>query len=264
MNKNILTTGFAVFAMFFGAGNMVLPLHLMQTWHEHWLPAFIGFCITAVLFTLLGLLGSVLVDGDLKRFFAPLGPSLAIIMQVILILIEGPFGVVPRSLIVSYGGVSSVWPDFNKEIFYLIICVTMYFLVLNKTRIIKIIGNYLTPLMLAFLVIIVATTYYQYGAQDVSFEFQNNQAFIDGLLQGYLTYDLPGALYFVTIAMVYLHSMSKKTSEVISNGFKASFISAALLIVVYGFFIFLGLSYSNLLYNVAPELILPSIVKNAL
>ena len=73
MNRTVLTVGFAVFTMFFGAGNMVLPLYLMQKWPNHWFPAFVGFCITGVLVTLLGLIAAVLTGGDVKKFFAPLG-----------------------------------------------------------------------------------------------------------------------------------------------------------------------------------------------
>ena len=264
MNKNIITVGFAVFAMFFGAGNMVLPLHLMQEWSNHWFSAFVGFCITAVFFTLLGLIGSVLVQGDLKRFFSPLGIVAGLAIQVILILIEGPFGIVPRSLIVAYGGVKSVWPDINNEIFYFISCCLIYFFAINKNYIIKIIGNILTPAMLLFLVLIVIASYMDHGIKDMNFELSNGQAFVDGLLKGYLTYDLPGALYFTTIAMVYLTAISKNKEEILANGIKSSFISAILLSVVYALFIYIGLAYHDLLQNTPPELILPTIVKGAL
>lgn len=264
MNKNIFTTGFAVFAMFFGAGNMVLPLHLMQLWHQHWFSAFAGFCITAIFFTLLGLLGSVMVQGDIKKFFAPLGVTMSLFLQIILILIEGPFGIVPRSLIVTYGGFHNIWPGMNQEIFYLVCCVMIYFFALNKNKIISIIGNILTPTMLIFLAIIVLSTYLTYELKEVGFELSNKEAFIDGLFQGYLTYDLPGALYFTTIAMFYLKNISKDDNEMLKNGVKSSLISAVLLSIVYGLFIFLGLSYQHLLDNISPEHILPTIVHGAL
>ncbi len=264
MNRNILTVGFAVFTMFFGAGNMVLPLHLMQEWPDHWFPAFLGFCITAVFFTLLGLIGSVMVEGNLKKFFAPVGIVIGLILQVVLILIEGPFGIVPRSLIVAYGGVSSIAPALPKEIFYSVTCFIIYFLAINKNKIISIIGNIVTPLMLSFLALIVITTYLNFGVKEFSFAFTNNQAFIDGLLKGYLTYDLPGALYFTTIAMTYIMSLSKSKETILSNGIKSSLVSALLLSTVYAFFIYIGLSFRHVLENIPPELILPTIVKSSL
>ena len=263
MNKNVITTGFAVFSMFFGAGNMVLPLHLMQEWHNHWFSAFVGFCITAILFTLLGLIGSVLVQGNIKHFFAPLGLILGLLVQIVLIIIEGPFGIVPRSLIVAYGGVTNVYP-ISQEVFYLISCVLIYILAINKNRIINVIGNILTPLMLLFLILIVVSCYITKGTNGINFELSNSEAFTDGLLKGYLTYDLPGALYFTTIAMVYLKAISKNEQEILSNGIKSSIISAVLLSSVYALFIYLGLSYHELLHNTPSELILPTIVKGSL
>ena len=264
MNKNVITTGFAVFSMFFGAGNMVLPLHLMQEWHNHWFSAFVGFCVTAIFFTLLGLIGSVLVQGNIKHFFAPLGAVAGLLVQVVLIVIEGPFGIVPRSLIVAYGGAINVFPSISQELFYLLSCILIYFLAINKNRIINVIGNILTPIMLFFLLIIVIFCYMKKGTTDINFEFSNSQAFTDGLLKGYLTYDLPGALYFTTIAMVYLKAISKNEQEILSNGIKSSIISAILLSSVYGLFIYLGLSYHDLLQNTPSELILPTIVKGSL
>ena len=264
MNRNILTVGFAVFTMFFGAGNMVLPLQLMQRWSDSWLSAFMGFCVTAVLFTLLGLLGSVLVQGDIKRFFAPLGFVAGLGLQIVLIAIEGPFGIVPRSLIVAYGGVETVWPNLNMYVFYLVSCIILYYFALNKHRIVKIIGNILTPMMLTFLFIIVISSYFSYGIKDIHSSSFNSSAFNDGLSEGYLTYDLPGALYFTTIAMVYLTAISSKKEDILSNGIKSSFVSAILLISVYGLFIYLGLTHHELLKNTPPELILPTIVRGSL
>ena len=264
MNKNSLTAGFAVFTMFFGAGNMVLPLFLMQKWSEHWLPAFIGFCITAVLVTLLGLIASVLVQGDIKKFFAPLGLVGGLILQIVLIAIEGPFGIVPRSMIVSFGAVETIFPNLNHHLFYFISCLLIFFFAINKHRIVKIIGNVVMPIMLLFLVAIVGYSFYIYGLGDISFKMENNTAFWDGLSEGYLTYDLPGAIYFTGIIMVYLKAISGSKEEILSNGLKASFISAILLISLYAAFIYLGLSHSALLKDCLPEEILPTIIKGSL
>lgn len=263
MNRNILTVGFAVFTMFFGAGNMVLPLFLMQKWSQHWFPAFLGFCITAVLVTLLGLVASVLVEGNIKKFFAPLGVVGGTILQLILIAIEGPFAIVPRSMIVAFGSFKTLFPDFSHHLFYLISCVLIFILAINRHRAIKLIGNIVTPVMLIFLLVIISYSFITQGTSNVNFTLGNSEAFIDGLLEGYLTYDLPGAIYFTSIAMGYLVAISSKKEDILKNGLKASFISAILLIFVYGLFIYLGLSHLHLLSNTPPEQILPSIVKSA-
>ncbi len=264
MNRSIFTVGFAVFTMFFGAGNMVLPLFLMQKWSDHWLPAFTGFCITAVFVTLLGLIASVLVHGNIKKFFSPLGFVGSLALQSVLIAIEGPFGIVPRSLIVAFGGVKTLWPDLNSHLFYFISCVAIFFLAIDRHRIVKVIGNIVTPVMLIFLVIIIGYSFINFGFDNISLSFNHSEAFIDGLFEGYLTYDLPGAIYFTSIAMVYLTAISSKKEDILSNGIKASFVSAILLIFVYSLFIYLGLSHRELLQDTLPEQILPTIIKGSL
>lgn len=263
MNRSIITVGFAVFTMFFGAGNMVLPLFLMQKWPDNWLPAFVGFCITAVFVTLLGLIASVLVKGDIKKFFSPLGFMGSIALQTVLIAIEGPFGIVPRSMIVAYGGVKTIWPELNQYLFYLISIIIIFVLAIDRHRIVKVIGNIVTPVMLIFLLLIIGYSFDIYGFKDISISFNNSEALIDGLLEGYLTYDLPAAIYFTSIAMVYLTAISNKEEDILSNGIKSSLICASLLIFVYSLFIYLGLSHRELLQDTKPEQILPTIIKGS-
>lgn len=264
MNKNIFTVGFAIFTMFFGAGNMVLPLFLMQKWPNYWLPAFIGFCITAVFVTLLGLIASTLTKGNIKNFFAPLGIYGSLFLQIILIAIEGPFGIVPRSMIVAFGSVETLFPAINSHLFYLISCITIFILSIDKNRIVKVIGNFITPVMLLFLLAIIIYSYNIYGFDHIQFNLNHSNAFLDGLTEGYLTYDLPGAIYFTSIAMTYLIALSKNPNDILSNGIKASLVSATLLICVYSLFIYLGLSHIELLEDTLPEQILPTIIKNSL
>lgn len=263
MNKSNLFIGFAIFTMFFGAGNMVLPLLLVQKWQSFWPTAFFGFCISAVLFTLLGLIASVFVRGDIKDFFAPLGTFFAIVVQVILMSIEGPFGIVPRSMIVAYGSASTAMPFLSKSIFFSLSCIMLYFVSINKNTIIRVLGKYLTPIMLLFLAIQVLFAIY---FEDIMIDMPqlSFESFIDGIVTGYLTYDLPGAIYFSAIAMGYLKATGDSLRTRILHGIKASIVSIILMILVYGAFILLGLLYHNLIIDVVPEKILPSIVKGSM
>jgi branched-chain amino acid:cation transporter, LIVCS family len=263
MNHRVLIVGFAVFAMFFGAGNVVLPLMLTQKWLNQWPMAFLGFCFSGVFVTLLGLIGAVLAK-DLKSFFMPLGLVGGITMQVILICIEGPFGIVPRSLIVALGGIESIFPAINKIYFYACGCAVLYVLALNRGRLVSVIGKYLTPLMLLFLSILVIYTYKYNHTNIFDGAIISRESLYDGLTMGYLTYDLPGAIFFTSIAVGYLTAISKDGSQIIQNGIKSTIISAILLALVYAAFFYIGISYKDILVDVPPQQLLPSIVKNAM
>gem|GEM_PF-4218303 len=246
--------------MFFGAGNITLPLLLAQTWPNDTLMAFFGFCITAVVVTFVGLVSGVMAR-DTKEFFAPLGLTLGFIVQAILISIEGPFGIVPRCLIVAHGSISAIH-HIDSLTFYIFSAFLLFFLTTNKTRLVEVIGRYMTPIMLLLLFIIVSVVVYQNKDASVNINYNfNKESFVDGIYKGYLTYDLPGAIYFTTIAMTYLKSLGQGNKMMIINGLKASVISSILLILVYAAFFYIGYHYSDSLRDVPATHILPSIVK---
>ena len=108
--KKVLTTGFAMFAMLFGAGNVVFPLILgRDSGHQLFFGLF-GFCITAVIVPLLGLFAIMLNHGDYKCLLAPLGkvPTFFIIATCMILL--GPLALTPRCVTISYAAVKSYLP----------------------------------------------------------------------------------------------------------------------------------------------------------
>jgi branched-chain amino acid:cation transporter, LIVCS family len=264
MNKNVWVVGFAIFTMFFGAGNITFPLLLTQSWPNEWPATFLGFCLSGVLVTLIGLVGGVLARNT-ENFFAPLGLVMGMIMQIILVCIEGPFGVVPRCLIVAFGSIKEVLPQTNNLYFYIISAVILYFTALNKTILVKVIGKYITPIMLISLAAVIAIVVYQNKLaildKDLQFSYT---AFKDGITKGYLTYDLPGAIYFTTIAMGYLSVIGGTKKQMISNGLKACCISAVLLIIIYAAFFYLGATYNTQIAQIPVEQALSNIVKHSI
>ena len=71
---NIIAIGFAMFSMFFGAGNVVFPLALGQYAQDHNFYAILGLLITAVGVPFAGLMAMTLYNGDYKKFFERIGP----------------------------------------------------------------------------------------------------------------------------------------------------------------------------------------------
>ncbi len=259
MNLRILTVGFAIFTMFFGAGNITLPLILAQKWPDAWISSYIGFSLTGVLITLLGLISAVYA-GSTKKFFLPLGAKIGLLIQIILILIEGPFGIVPRCFIVAYGGVKTVIPGINAWMFYLISSIIVFYFAISKTRLVSSIGNYITPALLITLIIVISYAFFA-GEQGINFNYSvDSDSFYDGLVMGYLTYDLPGAVYFTGIALVYLNSLSNNQKDIFRLGIAASIVSGVLLALVYIAFFYLGVKNYSLIQNTQPEQILTTII----
>ena len=53
MNKNTWIIGFTLFAMFFGAGNLIFPTQRTRKWSFLW-PAILAFALTGIGLPLLG------------------------------------------------------------------------------------------------------------------------------------------------------------------------------------------------------------------
>ena len=92
-----------LFGMFFGAGNLIFPVHLGQLAGRNYLPAMIGFIITAVGIPILGVaaIGNTHSDG-LQTLSNKVGKPYGYFFTCILYLTIGPFFAIPRCATTSY------------------------------------------------------------------------------------------------------------------------------------------------------------------
>src|SRR3989338_3392952 len=108
-----LSAGIAMFAMLFGAGNVVFPLALGKEAGSTVGCAVAGFCLTAVLVPLLGLISTALYEGDYRKFLGRVGAVPAVIITAVCMILIGPFGAIPRCVNVAYGAVKWYFPYFS-------------------------------------------------------------------------------------------------------------------------------------------------------
>lgn len=66
--KEILVTGFALFSMFFGAGNLIFPPFLGKNSGSNWELVSAGFMITAVVIPILGIYAHARLQGTMFDF----------------------------------------------------------------------------------------------------------------------------------------------------------------------------------------------------
>jgi LIVCS family branched-chain amino acid:cation transporter len=115
--KISLTIGLAMFAMFFGYGNLVFPIKIGMHVADKYALASMGLIITGVIVPILGLLSMVVYQGDRVKYFGLLGKWAPFTLTLLMLSLLGPFGVVPRCIIVAYGGISLLWPSLSLIIF---------------------------------------------------------------------------------------------------------------------------------------------------
>lgn len=98
-NKDIIITGFALFAMFFGAGNLIFPPFLGLMTGESWLTGFVGFILADVGLSLLAILAIAKCNGDVRKMFSRSGDKLSMVLACAIMICIGPLLAIPLSLI---------------------------------------------------------------------------------------------------------------------------------------------------------------------
>ena len=146
-----LLIGSLLFGLFFGAGNLIFPVHMGQSAGNNTLQATIGFLVTGVGLPLLGVIASALSRSEsLFDMAKPVSRIYSVLFTCMLYLTIGPLFAIPRTATVAFEvGLS---PFITKDyiqiglfIFsFVFFAVTLYFS-LRPGRIIDWVGKYLTP-----------------------------------------------------------------------------------------------------------------------
>ncbi len=262
----VCVAGFAMFSMFFGSGNLVFPLTVGVESQGQFHAASVGLLITGVAVPFLGLLGMLYYNGNRHLFFKSLGGPVAFVLTFAMLALLGPFAVVPRCTIVAYGGISLIAPDFTPALFNALFLLATTVLAWKKTRIIEIIGTFMTPLLLGGIVAIIVAGI-AFGPDILPSSLVSEIAFKRGLSKGYQTMDLLAGFFFSATTVVFIASAltsheDKKHLERLSV--TACLIGAFLLSIVYIGFVTLGAKFSSVLQGVDPEKLLVIVAQQSL
>jgi LIVCS family branched-chain amino acid:cation transporter len=251
----VVSTGFALFSMFFGSGNLVFPVTVGQESEGHYFLAALGILLTGVVVPFLGVLGMMFYKGDIYNFFSCFGKRGTFLFSFLALALMGPFGVLARCLTVAHGALLLLLPNASLPITSFILCVVVYFLTVNKNQIVTTLGTILTPFLLASIALIAFFGLNQ-GTMPETQSVYGWNALKNGFFQGYQTMDLLAAFFFSQFVIKYLQGkLSNDASEtsLLELFYKSSLIGAAILSAVYFALVLLGWSYSPLLKEVPPQ-----------
>lgn len=242
IKSNTVSTGLAMFSMFFGAGNVVFPLALGKIAQDSNIYAILGLLISAVLVPFLGLISMTLFDGNYKNFFERIGKVPGFIIMVFILGLIGPFGAIPRCIALSYSTLELYFPGMSLPIFSVFSCLLIFAFTAKKNSILDVLGYVLTPVLLASLVFIIIKGLWVAPELNPS-HYLPTEIFLKGLKDGYQTMDLLGAFFFSSVVLNCLKDEiaapdQKNYKNLIFMALKASFIGAFLLSAIY-----VGFSY---------------------
>ena len=252
----ILSTGFAMFSMFFGSGNLVFPLIVGQQSGGHYLLSALGIFLTGVVVPFLGVLAMMLCKGNLSEFFRSIGRVGTFVFSLIALVLMGPLGVLPRCILVAHGAFLQVFPSASLIWVSLSACVVIYFLTVNKNKIIPVLGSFLTPVLLLSILVIFVLALVKGSLPVVTGGEFAWSSFKVGFFQGYQTMDLLAAFFFSTFVIGHVQRASPEdTSEKASlkTFLKSSCVGGGILTIVYFFLVLLGSIYAPELKGIAPQ-----------
>ncbi len=229
--RELLITAFALFSLFFGAGNLILPPMLgFKAGPDWWLVA-LGFAVSAVLIAILGIRAHARLQGTIFDFGVKVSPVFSLvycyIVYAISISLPSPrtASVTHEMAIAPFFEISSLTTSFFYFGLVLIFA-------LNRNKILDIIGKLMTPAILLILLAIIGLIIF-----TRPFEFVEPlivHPFSYSILEGYQTFDAIGAVVVGGVIIVSVNLKDSKSYEekrkLIAN---AGWLAGGTLLLVY-------------------------------
>ncbi|MGR7839886.1 branched-chain amino acid transport system II carrier protein [Finegoldia sp. P3-F-LR] len=244
--KDVIIVGFALFAIFFGAGNLIFPPYLGVLSGTEYKKAMLGFLLTDPVLPILGVIITAKLGGGAEDLGKRVGNKFAKILGTVTILTIGPLFAIPRTAATTHEVfVSKVFPGTPEWVTALIFFMLTAIFVFNETGVIDKIGKYLTPgLVIILLVIIGKCIVDPIGVMNIATE---NQIFLKGFAEGYQTMDALGAALMTGIVVSDLKRKGYVNDEERLKLVKwVGLVAFVLLAIIYGGLIYVGATASKI------------------
>ena len=243
--RDSIVVGFALFSMFFGAGNLIFPPSLGNKLGDQYLLGILGFILTGVGLPLLAILACSKGNGTFESITNKIGTKFTLILTTVLFFAIGPLLAIPRTAATTFEiSILPFFPTWSPIIVMAIYFLINLFFVLKRSSIIDTIGKFLTPALIIVLTIVIVKGIIDPIGELVPTGATNILSM--SLLEGYQTMDALGALLFAGVITSSIVEKGYKGSEVKSVLLKASLIAVVGLAFVYGGLTFIGAHTVNL------------------
>ena len=263
-----LIAGFSLFMMFFGAGNLVFPISIGSVSQSGYLASFLGFFITGIIVPFTGVFSMILTKGDRDSYFNKIGKYPALILLIIIMCLMGPFGAIPRGIIVSFSGAQLLCESMTLPIYSALFCISAGFVIWNHHYLIDIISKWFGPAFILALIAIIVTGFINApeiaptsSVPAIKLENDFNHAFAIGNQ----TMDLLAAVFFAMTTIEYIYNRCNNNSSLVHKiSISSCIIGGSILAIVYFCFMYLGSHYHEILQDKAPEQMLMAIAVHTL
>jgi len=237
MTKQTFITAFALFSLFFGAGNLILPSFLGYNAGSSWLFVLLGFIISAVVIPILAIYGHARLQGTMIDFANKVSPSFAFLYAIavyaISIALPGP-----RTASVTYEMAISPYFHISSWQWSAIYFGMVLLFVLNRSKMMDLVGKYLTPAILIILALVISIGIF--GDYEPMRASIFDSTLTSGILEGYQTFDAIGGVVVggvIVISLGFKKGSSRAKQRLLT---RAGIIAGVGLLLIYGGLIYLG------------------------
>lgn len=241
--KDYLSVASLLFGLFFGAGNLIFPVHLGQQAGNQVYAAIVGFILTGVGLPFLGVIAiGISKQKGILEVAKRINPLYGTFFTVLLYLVIGPFFALPRLASTSFEIALSPLLSKGQEQLFLLLFSSLFFLLAyfgakKPAKLLEYVGKVLNPIFLVLLFVIILLAFIHPLGKTQDFlptGTYKNQAFVTGLTEGYNTLDALASLAFGIIVVSTLKSLGVKNSRDIATGtIKSGFLSVFIMGVIY-------------------------------
>ncbi|WP_426457114.1 branched-chain amino acid-like transporter carrier protein BrnQ3 [Staphylococcus cohnii] len=247
MNKNTWIIGFTLFAMFFGAGNLIFPPNLGLDSGQFFWPSILAFALTGIGLPLLGVVVGALDKQGYIGSLNKISPKFSVVFLIIIYLTIGPLFAIPRTASTSFEMTITPIAHTNSSlalfIFTIIYFLVVLYLCINPNKMVDRIGSLLTPLLLITILAMIIKGFVDYGSNthsQAAEAFTSNFAgFSQGFTNGYLTMDAIAAIAF---SMIVVNAV-KATGVTHANKIFRQTLLAGIIAAVALMFIYISLGF---------------------
>ena len=242
--KETFITAFALFSLFFGAGNLILPPQLGFKSGDLWWLVTLGFCLSAVLIPVLGILVHAKLQGTIFDFGKKVSPTFSLVFSFVIYAISLALPS-PRTASVTHEIAIQPFFDTPYIVTSLIYFALVFVFVMNRSKILNILGKILTPAIIIILLLIMGIATFSYAFDFGSTVFRN--PFTDGILEGYQTFDAIGAVVVGGVIIISINLKNKTASYEEKKALirRAGWLAALGLFLIYAGLIFTGAILHN-------------------
>jgi len=241
--KEIWIAGFALFSLFFGAGNLILPPTLGVKAGLDWWIVVLGFVLTAVTIPILAIFAHAKLQGTLYDFGKKVSPIFSTIYCFLIYIIAVAIPS-PRTAAVTHEMTVQPFFETTPLLTSVLYFVLVFIFAINRTKVIGLIGKFLTPIIVLILLIIIGIAIFTSSGTMNPSTFTT--PFVDGILEGYQTFDAIGGVVVGAVIIISLNYSSHTTFDAKRKLIrKAGFIAGTGLLLIYGGLILSGSLFSS-------------------